>query len=419
MKEHIQNFRKHPLVSGSSIVFLGSFFINGFNYVFNLIMGRLLTVSEYGLLVALIALITIITIFQSALANLFARFSARYVAQGREDLRVALFKNGLKITGILSVALFFILLVGYVPISYFLHINNPYLLLIVSLCVIISVLSSLPMGILQGELKFTQITILNTLGMASKIGIGILLVLMGYGIAGALSGVFLAYFIPYVFSLFLNRNKRGEVAAKSHVDFYKEFKKVSAPFLLSSVGIIIFQSTDVIFARHFLSPDASGQYAALSLMGKAIFYVTAPIYFVFFPVIMHKREKKQSTFSTLMLALGIVLFCNLFFSMIYIVFPGVILSVFFPQPAYAALSSLLGLYSIYVLIFSLAFLLHTYLLSISKTGIYKPSLLAAVTYIVLLLFFHETIGQLIYVLIFSAFLLLVLLLVYYKRYEHS
>lgn len=417
MKKHIKKFTSHPLISGSFVVFAGSFFINGFNYLFNLIMGRMLPVAEYGLLVALIALITIIAIFQTSLSQLFTRFSARYNAQGRDDLKGSLFYKGIKITLVIGVIIFFALLIFAAPISYFLHVNNPLLIAMVFFCILISIFSSLPMGILQGELKFLQVSILNAVGMGSKICVGIILVMFGFGVTGAMVGVLFAYVVPYLLAMYLNRGRKGKATAKSHLDFYKEFKIISVPFMLASIGIIIFQSADVIFARHFLSGEQSGQFAALALMGKAIFYVTAPLYFVFFPLIMHKHEKKESTFGTLMLTLGIVLLCNLFFCAVYILFPNIILSVFFPQPSYAVLSGLLGMYSIYVLIFSLAFLIHTYLLSIGKTGIYKPSISIAVFFIILLFFFHTSITEITYVLIASSFLLLIALLVYYKRSE--
>lgn len=411
--------RRHPFISGSAIIFAGSFFINGFNYLFNLIMGRILPVEDYGLLVALVAIITIVTVFQTSLANLFARFSARYTAQKRDDLKSSLFYNGLKITGILGIVVLCLLLLFAIPIASFLHLNNPYVIGVVFLCISVSILLSLPMGILQGELKFMRISILNIFGMGAKIAVGVLLVFLGYGVAGALFGVFLAYIIPYAISMLSIKALKGKSNNKSHIDFYNEFKKVSIPFLLASSGVIIFQSTDVIFARHFLSSENSGQFAALSLMGKAIFYVTAPLYFAFFPVITHKREANQGTMGTLLLALGLILLCSLFFSLIYIFFPQFVLSVFFPQSSYAVLQGVLGLYSLYILIFSLAFLIHTYLLSIGKTGVYKPSLISAFTYIILILFFHSSILEITYVLIFSSFLLLISLLVYYRKHERT
>lgn len=419
MKEHILKFKNHPLISGSFTIFAGSFFINGFNYLFNLIMGRMMPVTEYGLLVALVAIITIITIFQTSLSNLFARFSARYTVQKKENLKSALFYSGVRIVTFIGLVVFLLLLIFAIPISNFLHVSDPVLIGLTFICIIISIFLSLPLGILQGELKFMKISILNTLGMGAKIGVGVLLVLLGFGISGALFGIILAYLVPFILGIVLTKNKKNKKSKNSNMNFYREFKIVSVPFILASAGIIVFQSTDVIFARHFLAGEEAGQFAALALMGKAIFYITAPLYFVFFPVITHKREAGKSTLGTLLLALSLILICNLFFCLVYIFFPQFILSVFFPQASYAILSSFLGGYSVFILIFSLAFLVHTYLLSIGKTGVYKPSLIAAIVYLALLMLFHGSIQEIIYVLISSSFLLLIFLLVYYNKHERT
>ena len=63
MKKRVKKLVTHPLISGSSILLIGSLIVNIFNYVFNLSMGRLLSIEEYGLLASLTAFISIIAIF--------------------------------------------------------------------------------------------------------------------------------------------------------------------------------------------------------------------------------------------------------------------------------------------------------------------------------------------------------------------
>ena len=148
--------------------------------------------------------------------------------------------------------------------------------------------------------------------------------------------------------------------------------------------------------------------------GKAIFYLTAPIYFVFFPLIAQKKERNEKLFETVLLAgLVIVLFSSVL-SFVYFLYPDLILNIFFPAKAYKMLAPYLGFYSIYILVFSLAMLLNNYFLSIGKTGIYKINLFCGVLFIVLISIFHSALFQVIEVLFSVSFLLLLLLLVYYK-----
>ncbi len=416
MKKNIIRLINHPLVSGGSVIFVGSFIANILNYVFNLAMGRLLPVAEYGLLISLVALVTLLTLFQSSLTTLFAKFSAKYSAGSNKTGLSSLVWAGTKITGLISLCSFFIILVLILPISSFLHINSPLLVAVMLFSVIFSIMYSLPAGVLQGNLKFFLVSCINILGASSKVLFGFILVSLGAGVMGGAIALLIAFAVPYILSyVYVLKSYKINTHKEENVKFLQEFKKISGPFLFASAAITILQGTDVIFARHFLDSIQAGQYAALSVMGKAIFYITAPIYFAFFPLIAQKKEKKESTAGTLILASSIIFMCSLFFTSIYFIFPGIIIKIFFPSPEYNILSLYLGLYSVYVMVFSLCFLLFNYFLSVGKVGVYKVSWLVAAVYVFLLYIFHANILEFIYVLIFSSLLLLFLLCIYYKR----
>lgn len=415
MKKHIKAVVAHPLISGSSIIFIGSFVANILNYIFNLVMGRLLPVSEYGLLISLLALVTLLTLFQSSLITLFAKFAAQYSAKKDYSSLSSLVWMGTKVTFVLGLIVGVILLTLINPLSQFLHVNNPVLVVIMLSAVIFSILYSLPAGVLQGNLQFLLVSFISIFGALAKVLTGVILVSFGFGVMGGGIAVCLAFFIPFLTAfIYVIRKYKVNTHTDSNVRFISELKKVSGPFLLASVAITILQGTDVIFARHFLNSVEAGQYAALSVMGKAIFYITAPIYFVFFPLIAQKKEKMESIFGTLILASSIIFLCSLFFTTMYFLFPNFILHVFFPSPVYAGLAQYLGLYSVYVMIFSLCFLLFNYFLSTGRVGVYKLNWAVAIFYVVLLYFFHQTIMEFILVLISSSLLLLFLLCIYYK-----
>lgn len=62
--------------SSSSIIFAGSFAVNVLNYVFTLVMSRLLGVEEFGEVTALISLLLIISVPATTLTMLMAREAA-------------------------------------------------------------------------------------------------------------------------------------------------------------------------------------------------------------------------------------------------------------------------------------------------------------------------------------------------------
>jgi len=154
-------------------------------------------------------------------------------------------------------------------------------------------------------------------------------------------------------------------------------------------------------------------------MGKAIFYFISPVYIVFFPLIAQKKEKKEKLLGTLLLACLVIIITSIGMSFVYFLFPSLIVKFFFPNPEYEILENFLGIYSLFILIFSLASLFHNYFLSIGRTGIYKITLSASVLLILGVSFYHQSLYQIIGVLFMSTFVLLGAYLIYYMLYERN
>jgi len=415
MKKHVKRLAANPLITGSSVMFLGTFFANIFNYGFSLMLGRLLPVADYGLVVSLASLITIFTLFQTSFANIFAKFSAQYFANGDKKKLELLINGGLQVVSLVACIVFGAMLISFPLIQSFLKVDNIFLLFLVAGFIFVSILYSLPSGILQGELKFFSLSLLNIFSTISKILVGTGLVLIGWGVFGAMSGYLISSLVPFLIGtiLLFVHNKIHFTSRANFLLFVNEFKSYSFFFLLASLGISAFNSMDVILMRNIFDPVTSGQYAALSLMGKSIFYITAPIYFVFFPLISKKRALKEKLTPTLLLAGSIILLISLGFSLFYFLFPQLVVSIFYPAKEYAALAHLLGPYSLFVTVFSLAFLLHNYLLSIGKTGIYKINLICGVSLIVLFYILGSTLVSVVWILMVMSLVLFVSLLLYY------
>lgn len=420
MKKRISKFINHPLISGSTIVFVGSFISNLLNWLFNLFIGgrHLLSVTDYGIYSSLIAFSSLFGIFAASFTTIFAKFSAVYTIEGKDNKSVhSLLFNGAKIVVFFGSIILFVLLVLNPFLASFLHLKDVSLLFLISFTIFISILSSLPIGVLQGELRFFILSFFNILTPLLKIIIGFFLLFLGFKVFGVIAALFLSSFITFIVLILVFLPYYSRVKAQKQLItesiFLKEFRKYSLRFFLATVSITILTSTDVMFVRHFFSPEKAGQYAALSIMGKSIFYFTSPIYFVFFPLIASKKEKKESLYDTLLLGIGIITLFSISLSFIYFLFPNLVLGIFFPAKEYSSLSPYLGPFSLYIVVFSIAILFNNFLLSIGKIGIYKINLLVSVIFIFLIYIFHNSFYQVIGILFVTSFLLLISHLLYY------
>lgn len=404
------------MVSGSMVIFISSLGANIINYIFNLLMGRMLTVSDYGLLISLNSLLILVGIFSLSFVNLITKFSAKYHSLDNNHGKYTLIGYGTKFILIFSGILLAVLIILTPLIGSFLKVDNYGYLILVYLTIFFSLLMALPSGFFQGAMRFYTLAVISLSQPLVRLIVAVGLISFGFGLLGPLIGIMLSAFFgviiayPYIFRKF--RIKSEEINFDISL-FKKEFFNYTYTYFLSGIGLTLLSNSDILLVRHFFSAEATGQYAALSLMGKAILYFTAPIGTVFFPYIAQKKERQERLFKTVIVASGAVVGISAVLSAGYFVAPGLVLRVFFPRPEYQILTHYLGFFSLYILVFSFASLLNSYFLSIGKTKVYRITLAAAVVQIVSITLFHANLFEVIIGLFMSSLIMLLLLIIYY------
>lgn len=420
MHEKIRKVVQHPLISGSTIIFIGTFLANIINYLFNLLMGRMLSVADYGLLSSLSSLFILSAIFAIAFGNVITRFIATYHGSGNRKGEQAVILIGAKYITIFSVLILFILVMLSPLIGKFLHVTNNIFVILIAFSSFFTLMLSLPQGFIQGKMRFLFLSAITIAQPIIKLIVAVILLFLGYSILGPFIGILVGGALPtFVLYYYLFRKllEKQQLQQFNEQDFKKEFIHSSYTFFLSGIGITILQNTDIMLVRHFFGPYESGLYAALSLMGKAIFYFTSPINAVFFPLIAFRKERKQRLFHVVVLAFGLIAGLSTAISFVYFAIPEVVIKIFFPSSSYLEIGRYLGFFSLYILAFSLVFLFNNFYLSIGRRGVYKVTLFAALLQVILILFIHQTIFHIIAILFFISLLLLIVFLVYYLWYE--
>lgn len=416
MRDRVLTLVKHPLILGSSIIFIGSMAASVINYLFNLAMGHVLSVSDYGTFSSLVAMFNILSVLSAAIMIVFSKFSAQLIGQKRESFLGSLIIAGNIWIGLISLGICIILAAFSTQISHFLNIGSPILILITIGSLFFSYLSSVPVGVLQGILKFAYFSLVNIASSIVKLTLGIFLVLIGWRVFGAITGFFISIFSSYIFGFIplYKYLKVKEADGFTLSSLHSRAISYATPVFLSSIGITSMIFVDTILAKHFFSPNLAGQYGALSLMGRSIFYVISPISAVLFPLIVQKKERKEALTGTLVLALFLVFIPSIVLTLIYFIFPGVVIKIFFP-PDYLPVAKYLGFFSVFILLYSISYILNSFYLSIGKTRVFILTILAALSQVVFIFIWHKDIGQFINDLIAASFLLTVSLLLYYKR----
>jgi O-antigen/teichoic acid export membrane protein len=307
------------LIKGSFTLILGFGLFNFLNFLFQLVMARMLTVAEYGILATLFAIIYILLIFTESVQTIITKYSAKEKDKGKlKNLYMKSSKKALRV----SFFLYILYLAVSIPLSFLLKINY-FLLSLNGLVIFLSFFIPISRGMMQGKKRFKALSINMAFESTGKIIFGILFVMIGWRVFGALTGVLLGGVVSYLLSFIPLRDiLKSKEVKEDTVGIYD----YARPTFFITAVIIVFYSLDVIIAKIFFAPEIAGTYAIASILGKIIFWGTLPISKAMFPMSAESGEKKSGNLFNN--ALGILILGIAFTLLIFYIFPGFIIQIF-------------------------------------------------------------------------------------------
>jgi len=412
MKQRVKHLIKHPLIYGSSIVVTGGLLANFFNFLFNLFMSRSLSLPDYGTLASIISLITFPSLLVTAVNPVIVRFAGDYFAKNDQMHLRGLYNKFFKFLLIVGVIIFFLFLIFLNDIAQFFHITNYLILILAGVIIFISFISAINGSFIQAKLAFGFQVISSLTVAILKLGLGVIFILFGYSVSGAVGamvvsgiGGYLVSFFPLRF-IFSNKTKSPKIGTK-------ELFRYGVPSALALFGLISFISSDIILVKHFFSASQAGQYAGLSLIGRIIFFVSSPVGSVMFPIIVQKHTKGDNFSNTFKMAVALVFIPSILLTLFYFFFPTFSVLFFLKRKEYLSIAPLLSVFGLYITFYNILYLFVNFYLSIKKTKIYLPILIGAILQIVLIILYHSAFIQVIMISFSIVLLLVVGFLLYY------
>jgi len=405
----------HELISGSFYVFVGGMFANVFAFLLNLVLARKLSYADYGSFASLSAIITLAAILAGSVNTIIVRFVAEYFSKHEDDKLKLFYEKTFKIFIVLSILISLLFIILSPLIKNYLNIDNIWYVVLVGVGISAFYLQSLNSAFLQGLMKFKLISLLNAVGSFIKLLVGVVLVLFGLKVfSGLLAilvmslGVFIVGLIPLRFLLAKRKVQNVHVPIR-------EIFKYSLPSFFTILFLTFFTSADVILVKHFFNAHDAGFYAGLSLIGKVIFYFTGPIPLVMFPLLVKRYHNGENFHGLFYLALLLVLLPSLAIAGFYFLFPKFVVDLFLGGRDYLFITPYLGIFGIYLSIFSMLNVCVSFFLSINKTKVIFPVATAAIFQVILIYIFHNSFYQVIGVSISASSVLLVGLIFYYLK----
>jgi O-antigen/teichoic acid export membrane protein len=166
--------------------------------------------------------------------------------------------------------------------------------------------------------------------------------------------------------------------------------------LIAQLGQILINNSDILIVRHFFPAESAGQYAALALIGRIVFFATWSVVTAMLPIAAQRHRRGEPHRPLLYASLGVVLAVSLVIVGATILFPGAIVGLLF-GPAYLGIAPMLWLYALATMFFALATVIITYRLSIGNVEGTYFAIAAGAAQVALLWILHASLAQVVWV----------------------
>lgn len=399
---------KDEFTKNGVIIFSASIVTGFFNYLYQIYMGRALGPEDYGTFGALFSIFYIVGVISQTLGTSTTNFVARFIGEGKQ---IGFFiKESIKRFALIGIIVSTIFLISIKDIKSLFNISDSGPILVLIFILFLQWLSPITGGILRGAKRFFAMSFISVTDSFSKMVIGILLVTLGFGVIGALTGVVLGILIGLIISVIFIR---GYIKPNNphEPDFkFSSFYVYSLPVLIVMIGLSIPSNIDVILVKHYFSPFEAGIYSSIAVLGKIIFFVSGAIGTMMFPIIAEKHVRKEDGKGVLKKSLLYTGILSGSVALIYIIFPSIIVKMFGVK--YEIGADLVGLYGIGMFLFSLIAIMVNYHLAMRDMRYVVIFAGFIILEIVAMTIFHSSILDIVSILVITNLILVITSMIY-------
>lgn len=275
-----QDFIKHNMV-----FFFGSLGIALFNYLYYPVVGRLVSVSNFGEIQAFISLYTelgiLLTAFGYVTTNIVqnndSHASRRVILTELERLAAGLAVATLILLSLLSV---------YLKNSF--HFTSALPFLGLGVLTVLVVPFTFRSYYLQGEKRLLDVSFGGIIFSLGKLIVSTVLILIGWKVAGAVVGYLIAqvlalYFVAIRTGKALPRLRSSIPLRLAGFKFQTERRVLKRElvyglFILIVLSVVtLLYTSDVLVVRHYFSAEIAGLFSGISAVARMVFFITVSV----------------------------------------------------------------------------------------------------------------------------------------------
>jgi len=396
----LDRIKKIKFIKDNLVLFIANGLGAGFTFFYHFYVGRALGPEDFSIIGVILSIAYILSVVHYTIQTTIANFTSE-LKEKREYKKINYIVQNLTyslfIFGLIGT---FVFLLIAKPVSSFLQIQDPLFIQISTPLVLILFLLPTLKGVFQGTQHFMKLGWTLILEGFTRFFGALLLLELGFSTTGAVVAIIISFLIPLLYSLYVSRKNLRK--AKEYFPM-KKIYKYAIPVFFGILGMTLFYSIDIILVKHFLTAFEAGEYAAISNLGKIIYFGSFTVGMVLFPKISKKNIPKKERRNLLFKSLGLTALIASPLVVLYYLFPKYIIS-FLYGSAYIGAAPYLGKFGIFITLFALTYILTYYFLGRKK---YLPIITLFIFLfleITLIYFFHSNLSEIVNAITITMFL---------------
>lgn len=408
------------LHNDATFLFISTIIVNAGNYAINLVLGRVLGPAEFAEASIITTGVLMLSFMAVGLQLTAAKYSAGYFAeQNAEKLSSFsfwIYKKG-RVLGLVLLAL--ILMSAQVLMKFF-HFDSSWPFIIVAIGIPGYLMMSAARGWMQGTDHFKPLAFTYIIEMVARLLLTFLCIFLVYrlGLDRTTEAVSIGFLGAFVLS-YLYAHKKIQFGTPSafHSDKLSGLRSFIVVIIIYEFSQILINNSDILLVKHYFNNVDAGIYAALALIGRVVFFATWTIVTLLFPKVIQLEKQGKDHSHLFWSSLGIVVGIGLIIIAGCYLFDQLIITILFGD-AYLDAAPLLWKYASATTLFASANVFVYYYMSLDRYVPVALSVIAGITQIFSILFFHQSMQMVIYVQILVMACLLVSMMIYHLSVLH-
>ena len=375
------------ILSGGLIMLVSTVLSAGMNFMYNVHVAQKLGPSEFGHVATALTLLLLSTSVMLSFQIVCAKFVARNeTSSAKAGVFHALMSRAWKVSILVGLGL--VLLSK--PLTRFLHFPSVWIVVLMAVAIAFYIPVGVKRGGFQGTCSFPLLATNFTLESAVKLILAFALV-WKFGAIGAVVAIAASEVAAFVLP------RVDPMLRQPGTDFVRAGSREGVQAIVFFVGQAIIMNIDLVLVKHYFPSYEAGQYAAVALVGRVLFYASWAVIHAMFPIAAQNGEGKPSR-AVLAVPLALVGSIFLGFLVVLSIAPGTVMKTLF-GPGFAQAEPLLALYATGTAAYAIAVVLMAYEMAhrIANTGWLQ--IVFACLLITGIALFHHSLRQVIVVLI--------------------